>query len=376
MPLDATALKQYNIKNSKESVIQMKKLTGFLNHVFIDGLSGMALGLFSTLIIGTILGQIASVIPGALGGYINVIAGFCKALTGAGVAVGVAVKYQAKALVAISSAVCGMVGAFAGKITLDSFVPGSITFAGPGEPLGAFIAAFVGIEIGMLVAGRTKIDILVTPLVTVLTGSAAGILLSPPISSFMKWIGSLINFGVEREPILMGIIVSVLMGIALTLPISSAAIGVSLELSGIAAGAACAGCCAQMVGFAVMSFRENKWSGLLSQGVGTSMLQMPNIIRNPLVWIPPIVASAITGPISSFVLGMANNSTGAGMGTAGLVGQLAGYQSMTEAGVSPAVALIEIAVIHFILPALISLGICEALRKIGWIKPGDLKLDV
>lgn len=354
----------------------MKKLKDFLSHIFIDGLSGMALGLFSTLIIGTILGQIGSFIPGVFGSYIDLIAGFCKALTGAGIAVGVAVKYKAPALVAISSAVCGMVGAFAGKITLENYTPGSMTFAGPGEPLGAFVAAFVGIELGMLVSGATKVDILVTPLVTVLTGSAAGIVLSPPISAFMKWIGSLINFGVEREPVLMGIIVAVLMGMALTLPISSAAIGVSLGLSGIAAGAACAGCCAQMVGFAVMSFRENKWSGLISQGIGTSMLQMPNIVRHPLVWLPPIIASAITGPVSSYVLGMVNNATGAGMGTAGLVGQFMGYQSMTESGVSAAAALIEIAVIHFILPAVISLGICEAMRKLKLIKDGDLKLVV
>ncbi len=354
----------------------MKKLKEILNHIFIDGLSGMALGLFSTLIVGTILGQIASLIAGPVGDYIDIIAGFCKALTGAGIAIGVAVKYKAPALVAITSAICGMVGAFAGKITPETFTSGSMTFVGPGEPLGAFVAAFVGIELGILVSGKTKVDILVTPLVTALAGSAAGIVLSPPISAFMKWIGGLINFGVEREPILMGIIVAVLMGMALTLPISSAAIGVSLGLSGIAAGAACAGCCAQMVGFAVMSFRENKWSGLISQGIGTSMLQMPNIIRHPLIWLPPIISSAILGPISSFVLGMANNATGAGMGTAGLVGQFMGYQAMTEAGVSPAAALFEIAIIHFIAPGLLSLGICEAMRKLKLIKPGDLSLGV
>lgn len=354
----------------------MKKVTGILNHIFIDGLSGMALGLFSTLIIGTILGQIGSIIADPVGGYITLISGFCKALTGAGIGVGVAVKYKAPALVAISSAVCGTVGAYAGQITTANFTPGSMTFNGPGEPLGAFIAAFIGIELGKLVAGLTKVDILVTPLVTILTGSISGILLSPPISAFMKWIGGLINFGVEREPILMGIIVAVLMGMALTLPISSAAIGVSLGLSGIAAGAACVGCCAQMVGFAVMSFRENKWSGLISQGIGTSMLQMPNIIRNPLVWLPPIISSAILGPISTYVLGMVNNATGAGMGTAGLVGQFMGYQSMIEAEVSPVAALIEIALLHFIAPAILSLGLCEAMRKLKLIKPGDLTLDV
>ncbi len=354
----------------------MKSLKNYLNHIFIDGLSGMALGLFSTLIVGTILGQLGALFPQPIGGYLNLISGFCKALTGAGIGVGVASKYKAPALVAVSAAVCGTVGAYAGQITLESFTPGSMTFSGPGEPLGAFVAAFVGIELGTLVSGKTKVDILVTPIVSIIAGSAVGIVLSPPISAFMKWIGSLINFGVEREPLLMGIIVAVLMGMVLTLPISSAAIGVSLGLSGIAAGAACAGCCAQMVGFAVMSFRENKWSGLISQGVGTSMLQMPNIVRHPLVWIPPIITSAITGPVSSFLLGMANNSTGAGMGTAGLVGQFMGYQAMTEAGVTPFEALFEIALVHFVLPAIICLGICEAMRKLGLIKPGELSLNV
>lgn len=354
----------------------LKKIVGYLNHIFIDGLSGMALGLFSTLIVGTILEQIGLIIAVPVGKYIVFIAGFCKALTGAGIGVGVAVKYRAPALVSVSAAVCGMVGAFAGKISVDEFASGSITFGGAGEPLGAFVAAFIGIELGMLVAGLTKVDILVTPLVTVLSGSIAGIFLSPPISAFMRWVGSLINFGVEREPVLMGMIVAVLMGMALTLPISSAAIGVSLGLSGIAAGAACVGCCAQMVGFAVMSFKENKWSGLISQGIGTSMLQMPNIIRHPLIWIPPIISSAILGPISAYVLQMTNNKTGAGMGTAGFVGQFAGFQSMIEAGASPAAALIEIAVMHFIAPALLAFGICEAMRKLNLIKHGDMTLDV
>lgn len=354
----------------------MKKLKAYLNHVFIDGLTGMALGLFATLIIGTIIEQIGKLIGSEIGSYLILIAGFCKALTGAGIGVGVASKYKCPPLVTVSAAVCGMVGAFAGKITLDNFTPGSLTFGGPGEPLGAFIAAYVGIELGILVSGKTKVDIIVTPIVTILTGSVVGILLSPPISSFMKWVGSLINYGVEAQPFVMGIIVAVLMGIALTLPISSAAIGISLGLSGIAAGAAAVGCCAQMVGFAVMSFRENKWSGLLSQGIGTSMLQMSNIIRNPLVWIPPILTSAVLGPVSTCIFKMVNNATGSGMGTAGLVGQFMGYQAMTEAGISPVAALIEMAVMHFIAPGVICLAICEAMRKLKLIKFGDLKLDV
>lgn len=352
----------------------MKSIKDYLNHLFIDGLSGMARGLFATLIIGTIMDQVGMLVGGEIGAYIRLIAGFAKAMTGAGIGAAVAARYQAGDLVTVSAAVCGLVGAFAGKVSLSNFTFGSLTLAGPGEPLGAFIAAYVGVELGKLVSGRTKVDIIITPLVTILSGSVVGILLSPPISSFMKWIGSLINFGVESHPVVMGIVVSVLMGIALTLPISSAAIGVSLGLSGIAAGAAAVGCCCQMVGFAVMSYRENKFGGLISQGIGTSMLQMPNIIRHPLIWIPPILTSAILGPISTAVVGMVNNATGSGMGTAGFVGQFMGYAAMTEAGVEPAVALIEIFLMHFILPGVICLGICEAMRKLGLIKPGQLKL--
>lgn len=354
----------------------MKKITAVLNHIFIDGLSGMASGLFATLIIGTIIEQIGLLIGGAVGSYLVYIAGFCKAMTGAGIGVGVASKYKAPPLVTVSAAICGLVGAFAGKISVSEFSTSSLTLAGPGEPLGAFVAAFVGIELGRLVSGRTKIDILATPIVTILCGCACGILLSPPIAQFMKWIGELINYGVEAQPLIMGIVVSALMGMALTLPISSAAIGISLGLSGIAAGAAAVGCCSQMVGFAVMSFRENRWNGLFSQGIGTSMLQMPNIIKNPLIWLPPIITSIVLGPISTCVLKMVNNATGSGMGTAGLVGQFMGYQAMTESGVTPAVAILEMVLMHFIAPAVLSLVMCEGMRKLKLIKPGDLKLDL
>lgn len=354
----------------------MKKIGSIFNHIFIDGLSGMAYGLFATLIIGTIIEQIGKIAGSYVGSYLIFIAGFCKALTGAGIGVGVAVKFKSPHLVTISAAVCGMVGAFAGKLSVSGFVPGSMTFGGAGEPLGAFVAAFIGIELGSLVSSRTKVDIIVTPVVTILCGSLVGIFLSPPISRFMSWIGGMINYGVESQPFVMGIIVSVLMGMALTLPISSAAIGVSLGLSGIAAGAAAVGCCAQMVGFAVMSFKENKWSGLISQGIGTSMLQMPNIVRNPLIWIPPILTSAILGPVSTCLLQMVNNSTGSGMGTAGLVGQFMGYEAMTASGVSPAAALIEMALLHFIAPGIICFCICEGMKKLKLIKPGDLRLDV
>ena len=250
-----------------------------------------------------------------------------------------------------------------------------MVFAGPGEPLGAFLAAYIGIELGHLISGKTKVDIIVTPLVSILSGSAVGLLIGPSISGFMTWLGSIVNYNVEQNPVLGGIIVSVLMGIILTLPISSAAIGISLNLSGLAAGAATIGCCANMVGFAVASYRENKWGGLFAQGIGTSMLQMPNIVKKPIIWLPAIVTSAILGPIGTTVIVMNNNAVGSGMGTAGLVGQIMTYQVMApEEGA--VVTLIKIAVMHFLLPALLSLGISEFMRKKGWIEAGDMKLDV
>lgn len=355
----------------------MNAIKKFLNRLFIDGLSGMASGLFATLIIGTIIQQIGTAIGGNIGGIIFTLGKIAASLMGAGIGCGVAAKFGEKPLVTLSAAVAGMIGAFASKILAGTVVSGTVvSYAGPGEPMGAFVAAYVGIELGRLVAGKTKLDIILTPIVTIGTGSAVGLLAGPYISQFMTWLGSLINWGTEQQPILMGVVVSVLMGIFLTLPISSAAIGVALGLNGIAAGAAVAGCCANMVGFAVASYRENQLGGLVAQGIGTSMLQMPNIVRKPIIWLPAIIASAVTGPISSALFKMVNNSTGAGMGTAGLVGQIMGYKSMTEAGVEPWLAITEIAIVHFILPAVIAFGVSEAMRKLKLIKNGDMKLEV
>lgn len=355
----------------------MNAIKKFLNRLFIDGLSGMASGLFATLVIGTIIQQIGTAIGGNIGGIIFTLGKIAASLMGAGIGCGVAAKFGEKPLVTLSAAVAGMIGAFASKILAGTVVSGAVvSYAGPGEPMGAFVAAYVGIELGRLVAGKTKLDIILTPIVTIGTGSAVGLLAGPYISQFMTWLGSLINWGTEQQPILMGVVVSVLMGIFLTLPISSAAIGVALGLNGIAAGAAVAGCCANMVGFAVASYRENQFGGLVAQGIGTSMLQMPNIVRKPIIWLPAIIASAVTGPISSALFKMVNNSTGAGMGTAGLVGQIMGYKSMTEAGVEPWLAITEIAIVHFILPAVIAFGVSEAMRKLKLIKNGDMKLEV
>ncbi len=358
-------------------MIMMKKVKSILQELLIDGLSGMASGLFATLIIGTIIQQIGGLIPGAVGNYVLIIGKMAAAATGAGIGCGTAVKFKESPLVVLSAAVTGMTGAFAGKILAGTvFVDGAMHFAGPGEPLGAFIAAVVGIYAGRLVSGRTKVDILATPLVCICTGAAAGLILGPPISAFMAWLGGIVNWGTVQAPFLMGIVVSVLMGIILTLPISSAALGIILQLSGIAAGAATVGCCANMVGFAVASYRENKLNGLLAQGLGTSMLQIGNIVKKPIIWLPAIVASAVLGPVSTLAFGMTNNATGSGMGTAGLVGQITTYQTMTAQGASPAIVLGKIALLHFVLPALLSFGVSEWMRRKNWIQDGDMKLNV
>ena len=237
------------------------------------------------------------------------------------------------------------------------------------------MAALIGIECGRLVAGRTKIDIILTPLVCICTGAAAGFIVGPPISNFMKWLGNLVNINVEASPILGGIAVSVLMGMILTLPISSAALGIILNLSGLAAGAATVGCCCNMVGFAVASYRENKIGGLVAQGIGTSMLQVSNIVRKPVIWLPAILSSAILGPVGTMVFKMTSNATGSGMGTAGLVGQIMTWQTMVPAE-SGTIVLIKILLIQIILPAVLTLAISEYMRKKGWIKYGDMKLDI
>ena len=353
---------------------QIKKLA---NEIFIEGLSGMATGLFATLIIGTIIQQIGGWIPGVIGELLFIIGKVAASVTGVGIGCGVAVRFKESPLVIMSAATCGMIGAFASKILAGTvLVDGNIVYAGPGEPLGAFIAALAGIYMGRLVSGKTKVDIIITPLLSISVGSAVGLLLGPPISSAMLVIGEIINISTQQQPFIMGILVSVLMGMVLTLPISSAALGIILNLSGIAAGAATVGCCANMIGFAVASYRENKVNGLLAQGLGTSMLQIGNIMRKPVIWLPAIITSAILGPVSTMVFHMTNNATGSGMGTAGLVGQITTFQTMVAEGVAPEIVLFNIFLLHFILPAILSWGISEVMRKKQWIKEDDMKLSI
>ena len=310
-------------------------MKSILDRIFVDGLGGMAHGLFATLIIGTIIQQIGLFAGGDFGNMLYMAGKMAAAMTGAGIGVGVARKFNADQLVVVSAATVGMIGAFAGKLLAgEVLTDGNVFLAGPGEPLGAFVATYVAIEIGILISGKTKLDILITPFVCIGVGTATGLVVGPPISRFMGWLGSLINWGTEQQPFLMGIVVSVLMGMILTLPISSAAIGVILNLSGLAAGAATIGCCCNMVGFAVASFRENGFGGFLAQGIGTSMLQVPNIVRHPKIWLPAILSSAILGPVGTMLLHMTNNATGSGMGTraGGADHDLAGDDTDRSAG--------------------------------------------
>lgn len=349
-----------------------------VDRYLIKGLSGMALGLFATLLIGTIIKQVGSFFPDLwIGQMLMMVGKIGTVMTGVGIAVGVAHQLSASKLVLYSSIINGLVGAYGAKLVAGAvIIENDILLSGPGDPLGAFVAAVIGVEIGRLVSGKTKLDILLTPAVTILSGSIAAYCIGPSLSQFTNLLSELIKVAMTLQPFLMGIVVSVIMGIFLTLPISSAAIGVILNLSGIAGGAATAGCCAQMIGFAIMSYRENKVNGLVAQGLGTSMLQMPNIIKNPKIWLPPILASAITGPVASVIFKLENIATGSGMGTSGLVGPLLMWQTMSDKGVGTASLLVEILLVCFLLPGILTWIFAEILRKINWIKPNDLKLEL
>ena len=335
---------------------------------FIDAMSAMALGLFASLLMGTIFGTIAGYIPQG-----NAFYDFFKLLSGAGGAsgavIGVAIAYSLKApmLVMLSAGVVGMFGNAFGATVLFEGVEKSVT-AGP---LGAFVCVLLAVEIGKLVSKTTKVDILVTPAVTLGAGALVAMLLCPPIAYGTYWLGYFINHATTILPLPMGIIISVVVGIILTLPISSAAICAMIGISGLAGGAAVAGCCAQMVGFAVISFRENRWGGVLAQGIGTSMLQMGNIVRKPIIWIPVTLASAITGPISTCLFKLECTGVSAGMGTCGLVGPIGIFADM---GFS-ATSVVGVLVICIALPAILSLIFSEIMRRLGWIKDGDMKLE-
>lgn len=323
---------------------------------FVDALSHMAYGLFCSLILGLIIGQIAK-IPGlAFLNFISEALSSTSPLVGACIGLAIANGFQCSPLVVISSAVTGALG---------------YQFGGP---VGAYLAVIVGAKAGMLVSKKTAIDIILTPLVTVIAGGLIAKYCCSPINDFMLYLGSVINEATKLSPFMMGITVSVLVGCALTLPISSVAICVMLGIDGLAAGAATAGCCAQMVGFAVISFKDNGIGGLISQGVGTSMLQIGNIVRKPLIWLAPTLTAAILGPVSTMVFKMTNTALGAGMGTSGLVGPLATYAAMSGTGTASGILILEILTLHFVAPAIIALAIHALMSRLGLVKPGDMKI--
>lgn len=349
----------------------------YAKRYFIDAMGAMAFGLFASLLIGTIF-KALGMIPGF--SMLAQIGAGAQAVAGPAMAVAIAVSLKASPLVTYT---CAGVGYLANSL------------GAAGGPLAVLIIAIIAAEVGMLVSKKTKVDILVTPFVTLLTGGLLSVWCAPYIGKLVGLISSLIAFAMTQQPFVMGLIVSVVMGVALTLPISSAAICASLGLSALspaavanpalaqglalAGGAAVAGCCAQMVGFAVMSFKENKWSGLVSQGIGTSMLQMPNIIKNPRIWIPATLTSALTGPLATCIFGlqMYGEAINSGMGTCGLlgpVGIILGWFSGSYPNTVGTFDWIGLVLICFIIPAVLSLLISEILYKIEWIKPGDLTL--
>ena len=352
----------------------MEKFRAFLKHkniIFsgrrygIVAMSAMAQGLFCSLLIGTIIKTLGT----QLGAQMLVdIGAYAMAVSGPAMAVAIGYALQAPPMVLFSLAAVGWASNAEG---------------GAGGPLAVLIIAIIATECGKAVSKETKIDILVTPAVTIIVGVALAKLIAPPIGTAASAFGVMIDRATRLQPFWMGIAVSVLVGVALTLPISSAAICAALGLTGLAGGAAVAGCCAQMVGFAVMSFPENKWGGLVSQGIGTSMLQMGNIVKNPRIWIGPTVASAITGPIATcvFHLEMNGAAVSSGMGTCGLVGQIGvytGWVSDVASGAKAAITPMDwigLILISFVLPAILAPLINQVCVKLGWVKPGDMKLS-
>ena len=347
----------------------------------IDALGAMAQGLFCTLLVGTILNTIGQqfhigflnaiiVTLGQGEGAVSyTIGGLASAMVGPGIAVAIGFALQCPQLVLFSLIPVG----FAAN-----------AMGGAGGPLAVYFVAIIASECGKLVSKETKIDILVTPIVTVLVGIGVSLLIASPIGTAAKAVGTAVMWATELQPFFMGILVSVIIGIALTLPISSAAICAAFGLTGLAGGAAVAGCCAHMIGFAVMSFRENRWGGLVAQGIGTSMLQMPNLVKNPRCWIPPILASAITGPLATclFKLEMNGAPVSSGMGTCGFVGQIGvftGWVNDVASGTKAAITAMDwigLLLICFILPGFLSWLFSRILRKAGWIKENDLKLNL
>lgn len=366
----------------------------FPKRYFIDAFSGMALGLFCTLIVGTIVGQIGTIINA---GSTNVVGSLfvniglaAKMIMGAGIGVGIAYSFKAKKLTMFTAAAAGMIGANITNIFVMSGIhvwgAGEKAAIGIGDPVASYVAAVFAVEIANPVEGKTPVDIIVVPLCGIFVGAAAAIALGIPFGMLFALLGKGVAMAIGWEPISFGILIAVIMGLLLTLPTSSAAFGVMIfgssllntpELqanAALAAGAACAGCCAHMVGFAVASFRENRWGGLISQGIGTSMLQIPNLAKNPRILIPAVTASAVAGPLASAAFGLMCDAAGSGMGTAGLVGVIQTFMVSIRGGMSWWLVTIGVLVCYIVVPAAVALGVSELMRKKNWLRYGDMLL--
>ena len=336
-----------------------KQEAGFLNNTLVKILNGMALGLMASLVTGVTLKQI--------GTYLNIqelimFGQVAQYMMGPAIGAGVALSLEAPPLGVFASVVCGMLGAGTIKYGGSSYILAS------GEPVGALAASVAGALASKAVFGKTKCDIIVVPGITIIAGGVISIFASPYISRFMMLIGNIINKSTNLNPLPMGILVALIMGIIITSPISSAAVAISLGLSGLSAGAATIGCACHMVGFAVAGYKDNGFNGLISHGLGTSKLQMANSIKNPLILVPPMAASVILGGVGAAIFKMENNKIGAGMGTSGLVGQFTTFEVMGEK------SLIPMLLLHFIFPAVIALLVSGIMRKTGLIKQGDMKI--
>jgi uncharacterized membrane protein len=359
----------------------MNKVKFLLNRWFIEAFTGMAQGLFATLIAGLIIKQIGVLIgAGTVAGQLLILIGnIASALTGAGIGAGIAKQLKAGNLVIFSALIAGIVGANSVQIisqgyelNIEALKTGMIAFRA-GDPIGAYAAALVATELGIFLSGKTKLDIIVIPLSMMIVTMLITVSVCPPVIKLMTAIGAGINRATELQPFLMGIIIAVSVGLLLTLPTSSAAICISIGINGLAGGAAVVGCCCQMIGFAVQSFRENKISGLIAQGLGTSMLQIPNLMRKPVILVPPVIASVICGPLSTLVFKLQCAPGGAGMGTAGLVGVITTYIS-SKGHISDGSLLGGIILLQFVLPAIICLVLSEWMRKRGILRAGDMAL--
>lgn len=404
----ATQKEEIKPEFSRKFILYILK-KGFVRY-FIDAFTGMAQGLFCTLIAGTILGQIGTWITSAgtdaalaVGGGVTAVANIAKMLMGAGIGIGIAHSLKAPKLVMFTAAVAGLVGAF-GDAIVDGFTGGFVSSsvndvlsgiapAAPGNPIGSYVVSVLAVELGRQVAGKTKVDIVVVPLVMFVICLFA-VWAAWPFIQLVNLIGEGVALATAATPAVMGIVIAAVMGILLTLPTSSAAIWLAVASPVVAAyaagevsfatydaillagGAAMVGCSAHMVGFAVQSFRENKWGGLIAQGIGTSMLQIPNLMRHPQIMVPPIIASIIVGPLSTCVFGLRCNAVGGGMGTSGLVGIFGAIDASVEVGLPEWKLALGIVFCCFVIPAVVCFAVSELMRKLGWIKYGDQSLSV